>query len=483
MTSQLLGAFASSFAIAAAIIGILLATKLAARIAMDIPNSRSLHKRPIPRIGGWGIFPAVIATTFLFKVANWPLLLSAAILFFVSYLDDRRSLPISVRLSAQIVASVIWLASLSVPLPLLISCIAAVFIVWWINLFNFMDGANGLAGGTSLIGFFVYAVIATSHNMAPLALWSIMLAGASGGFLLFNFHPARVFLGDAGSVPLGFFIGALGVWGWSDGAWPAWFPFMVFAPFFLDTTTTLIRRVMRGEQFWNAHAEHYYQRLVRMGWSHRRVTLVGYAITALSAYLGVAMLRLSTQAQYAGLFITCSVFLAFAIVVDNYWVAFIGKRTHLSVRGIPPLSLRFAIPALLIALASTAAGVILQDKSSYPYLVVTLPSNTRIAYLHQSRASRLQCTADIVKFIAAIESSCKECVIVEKQCLDELQPRQLQYLTAFNLNEPSVRFADGVAVFQSPDPRLAFEACMEAERKALLAFGDELLKCRLPEST
>jgi hypothetical protein len=97
-------------------------------------------------------------------------------------------------------------------------------------------------------------------------------------FLLLNFSPARVFMGDAGSVPLGFLAGGIGIAGWRTVSWPAWFPLLVFSPFVVDASVTLARRMfMRRERFWHPHREHYYQRLVRMGWSHRRLALTEYA--------------------------------------------------------------------------------------------------------------------------------------------------------------------------------------------------------------
>jgi UDP-N-acetylmuramyl pentapeptide phosphotransferase/UDP-N-acetylglucosamine-1-phosphate transferase len=261
-----MGVFLFSLGLSIAIIGLLLISKLAWRIAVDVPNDRSLHSRPIPRIGGWGVIPAAIAASFFYGAVEWPLAGLAILLFVVSYIDDRMSLPIIVRLTAHGAVSAAWLIFGPASLPLLLAGLAAFAIMWWINLYNFMDGANGLAGGMGLIGFLAYAIAAASHDMTALALWSLALAGASAGFLLFNFNSARVFLGDCGSVPLGFFVGALGLWGWSGGAWPAWFPFLVFASFFLDATVTLLRRMINGEPFWRAHAEHYYQWWRRQVW-------------------------------------------------------------------------------------------------------------------------------------------------------------------------------------------------------------------------
>ncbi|MBE0613518.1 MAG: glycosyl transferase, partial [Burkholderiales bacterium] len=156
------------------------------------------------------MIPAAIATALFFGAIEWPLAGLAMALFVVSYLDDRFGLPILARLAIHAVVSAAWIMYGPASLPLLLGGVAAFAIMWWINLYNFMDGANGLSGGMGLIGFLAYAVAAASHDAAPLTLWSLALAGASAGFLLFNFSSARVFLGDCGSVPLGFLVGALG---------------------------------------------------------------------------------------------------------------------------------------------------------------------------------------------------------------------------------------------------------------------------------
>jgi len=156
-------------------------------------------------------------------------------------------------------------------------------VAWMTNLYNFMDGSDGLAGGMAVIGFGAYALAAASGGHAPLLALSAALAAAALGFLLFNFPPARVFLGDVGSVPLGFLAGALGIVGWRDDLWPLWFPALVFAPFIADASATLLRRLARREKVWQAHREHYYQRLVRTGAGHRGAALAGYALMLVCA--------------------------------------------------------------------------------------------------------------------------------------------------------------------------------------------------------
>jgi UDP-N-acetylmuramyl pentapeptide phosphotransferase/UDP-N-acetylglucosamine-1-phosphate transferase len=314
--------FFASFVASAAIIGFLLRSQLAWRIATDIPNERSLHNAPIPRIGGWGVVPAALLAMSVLGGANAVVVSLASALFLLSYADDRLGLPIAVRLPVHAAAAAAWLAFGPVSLPLMTAALAAFAIVWVTNLFNFMDGADGLAGGMALFAFGTYGFVAAASGVMPLALWSLAIAGAAAGFLLFNFSPAKVFLGDGGSITVGFLAGAFGIWGWAAGAWPVWFPFLVSAPFFLDATATILRRMLGGEPFWRAHREHYYQRLIRSGWSHRRTAICEYMLMGACAGLAVLILDWSPAAQYAGLAGAAAVYVGLAWAVDRRWAAF-----------------------------------------------------------------------------------------------------------------------------------------------------------------
>jgi hypothetical protein len=212
---------------------------------------------------------------------------------------------------------------------------AAFAMLWVTNLFNFMDGADGLAGGMALFAFGTYGYVAAATGVMPLGLWSLAVAGAAAGFLLFNFSPARVFLGDGGSITVGFLAGAFGIWGWAADAWPVWFPFLVSAPFFLDATATILRRMLSGEPFWRAHREHYYQRMIRSGWSHRRTALCEYMLMAASAGLAVLMLDWSAAGQYAGLAGAAAVYVVLAWAVDQRWAGFQNAATAATVTDHP----------------------------------------------------------------------------------------------------------------------------------------------------
>jgi UDP-N-acetylmuramyl pentapeptide phosphotransferase/UDP-N-acetylglucosamine-1-phosphate transferase len=196
-------------------------------------------------------------------------------------------------------------------------------IAWTANLYNFMDGSDGLAGGMTLIGFGAYAIAALSGGAAPLAGLCAAIAAAAAAFLAFNWHPARLFLGDVGSVPLGFLAGALGLAGWSQGLWPLWFPVLVFAPFMGDATLTLLKRALRRERVWEAHRDHYYQRLVRMGFGHRRTAGVEYAAMLGCAGLALLVFREPPVVQAIALAFAAVALAGAAVWVDLRWA---GER-------------------------------------------------------------------------------------------------------------------------------------------------------------
>src|SRR5262249_53435950 len=147
---------------------------------------------------------------------------------------------------------------------------AGVATAWMINLYNFMDGSDGLAGGMAAIGFGCYGIAALAGGDYLCATINLVVAASALGFLCFNFSPARLFMGDVGSVSLGFLAAVLDVVGWLRGDWPVWFGIVVFSPFIVDATVTLFKRALRGARVWEAHREHYYQRLVQSGWGHRK---------------------------------------------------------------------------------------------------------------------------------------------------------------------------------------------------------------------
>lgn len=304
---------------AAAAVALLLSSKMGGRI-QDIPNERSLHSAPTPRIGGLGLMAGLLAGWgLLFSLLTWWLLLPLLGLVAVSLLDDIHNLPVRQRLLAQLAAAVILVAGLGIHARegLLLACVAILFTVWLTNLYNFMDGSNGLAGGMALFGFSFYGIAALLAHNEMFAMLCFTVSAAALGFLYFNFPNARVFMGDAGSIPLGFLVAALGLWGWQQGCWPVWFPLLVFSPFIVDATVTLGKRALRGAKVTEAHREHYYQRAIQMGWSHRKLALVEYALMTCCGLLALWSLEQGSPA--VGLAISATAYAALMVALDSAW--------------------------------------------------------------------------------------------------------------------------------------------------------------------
>ena len=308
----------------ATILWCLLTTGLAWRLATDIPNDRSLHVRPTPRVGGWGIVPVSSVTIVLIAPRLWLVAAAALFLAAMSQIDDRRGLPARVRFAGHLVAVAALVIAYPAAAPWWVLLALAFLLIWLVNLYNFMDGADGLAGGMALFGFGSYALAAltSSHPALQLACASAAVAGAAAGFLLFNFHPARIFLGDAGSIPVGFLAGALGYWGWRESVWPIWFPAMTFAPFIGDASVTLVKRLARGEKFWQAHREHYYQRMIRSGMGHARTALSWYAVMLVGIMLALSALDRSIVLQWSLVAVWVVILVLIGAVIDVRWRRF-----------------------------------------------------------------------------------------------------------------------------------------------------------------
>ncbi len=287
-------------------------------LPLDRPNERSLHTAVTPRVGGIAIMVAVAS------VLSWlewqPLVvILAACLAIVSLLDDHSGLPTLVRFGAHAVAAGIFVGCCAGELPVWLAIVVVVGTIWMTNLYNFMDGSDGLAGGMAAFGFGTYAVLASQHGDLILANASLAIAAAAIGFLVFNFHPAKVFMGDAGSIPLGFLAAAIGVLGWRDSLWPPWVPIVAFGPFAIDASVTLLKRLVRREKVWQAHRTHYYQRLVQCGWGHRRTALAEYGLMALSGLAAIYGADQGFAVQTALLAALTSIYAVSGVMVDRAW--------------------------------------------------------------------------------------------------------------------------------------------------------------------
>ncbi len=283
-------------ALSSAILVWLLAKGWFGRLALDSPNERSLHDRPVPRIGGLGLFAAAaLIWAILGGGALQGIVILAGVLLLPCLIDDIFNLPALVRFAAQIAVALLFLAISGAPVilwPLLL-----LVIVWMANLFNFMDGSDGLAGGMAVFGFAGYTFVAALAGAHDIALVAGIIGGAAAGFLIWNFNPAIVFLGDAGSVPLGFLAATVGIAGWQRDVWPPTVPFLLFAPFIIDATITLFRRLLSRENIVKAHRTHLYQRLIGSGLSHRCVALGAYALMFMLVLLALFSRTLGVSAH------------------------------------------------------------------------------------------------------------------------------------------------------------------------------------------
>ncbi|UDG82438.1 MraY family glycosyltransferase [Candidatus Vallotia cooleyia] len=314
----------------AAVLAVLLKTGLSWHLAIDLPNERSLHIQPTPRVGGWGIIPVVVLIIWLVVPTLRLIMLTALLLAALSQIDDYRGLSARIRFIGHLaaVATLVIICRANVPKWAIV--IMVFLFAWIVNVYNFMDGADGLAGGMALLGFSGYAIAAliSKHPDVQLAMACSAVAGGSAGFLLFNFYPARVFLGDVGSIPLGFLVGAFGYCGWKEDVWPVWFPMLTFSPFISDASITLLKRVIRKERFWKAHREHYYQRMIRSGLGHAMTALIWYLVIIVCIIFSLIALRFDPIYQWILVIGWILVLMLIGVSIDRRWQRYTSECDH-----------------------------------------------------------------------------------------------------------------------------------------------------------
>ncbi|MBD9575181.1 glycosyltransferase family 4 protein [Pseudomonas sp. PDM23] len=292
-----------------------------ARSIMDIPNARSSHQIPTPRGGGvaivlgfLGCLPLAGALGAVEASSLLALLPAGALVAVIGFLDDHRHIPARWRLLGHFVAA-FWLLgwlgglpALAVPwgtlnLGMAGDLLGAVFLVWVLNLYNFMDGIDGIAGleaisvclGGALCGWFV--------GDWQLVWLPLILGMAATGFLIWNFPPARIFMGDAGSGFLGLMIGGLALQAGAVSAPLIWSWLILLGVFVVDATFTLIHRLVRGERVYEAHRSHAYQRASRRYGSHLRVSLMVTAVNLIWLMPLALLVALGHVSGLLGLFV------------------------------------------------------------------------------------------------------------------------------------------------------------------------------------
>jgi len=329
MSFAALAIFSGCFLIGSMLLTWAVLLYLRRKAILDMPNHRSSHAVPTPRGGGLAVTPLLIVmvgAVFLWSgnagLQEWLMLIAAVGLGTLSWFDDRHNLSPAIRFACQFLAVIVGVFAIDGPVlqglvPMWLDRILVVLAwVWFLNLFNFMDGIDGITGveaGSIGLGIFILALLAPLPEFVDLGYIGLGVLSIMTGFLIWNWHPAKLFLGDVGSVPLGFVLGWLLL---ELAARGAWMPALILPSYYLlDATFTLIKRGLRGEKVWQAHREHFYQQATQRGMSHARVSaLIALANLALIIVIFVPMdiavwLRLIPAAMILALLITELVFL------------------------------------------------------------------------------------------------------------------------------------------------------------------------------
>lgn len=323
--------FSSLFA--AALLTSLAATPLARRIAVklgaiDKPTGRRVNKVPVPRMGGIAIFcgiaaafavqyvgtmflgwPVVLVPSPKLRVNYWMLVLAFCVIFTTGILDDKFSLKPAQKLAGQVLAAVIAVAGglvigdISSPLgPEFISLgwlaypVTVIYLVAYVNIINLIDGLDGLAAGISAIASFTMFVLSVMAGRLDAAALSIAVTGSSLGFLRYNFHPASIFMGDSGSLTLGFALGCSSLLSVTRfaGLTTIIVPLVIAAVPILDTLSAIVRRTRAHVSIGQADRGHIHHRLMDEGFDQRQAVLVMYAWTLMLCLGSVVMTQVGT---------------------------------------------------------------------------------------------------------------------------------------------------------------------------------------------
>ena len=334
-----------TMALLALIISLLLVpfvAKLAIKIgAVDKPNERKVHTKIMPRMGGLAIYLSFFAVLFLsheMTMQHIGLLTGCTVLVLVGIIDDKTDMPAKIKLLGQILAACIVVASgvrvefmtnfiLGGVFPLYVFSVP--FTVLWIvaitNAVNLIDGLDGLAAGTSIIAATTMAISGYATGQTEMASMALILIGASLGFLKYNFHPAKIFMGDTGSMFLGYNLSVLAIMGFTKSftVLSLVTPILVLAIPILDTLFAIIRRKMNNKPIFKPDKNHLHHCLLNYGFSHRNTVLIIYAVSAVLALCGLIMTYLN-PAQGMCLLVVISVI----IIYGAMKLGVIGKHDN-----------------------------------------------------------------------------------------------------------------------------------------------------------
>lgn len=300
----------------------LLATPLAIRVAkklnvVDLPGERKVHQTAIPRMGGVAIYGAFVLGAlslgiYTRQVAS--LLIGGSMVMLLGWIDDVRGISPKIKLLGQVLASLVLIkggfyvefitnpfeGGGLIPLGIFTIPITILWLTGISNAVNLIDGLDGLSAGVSAIAALTMTIVCFVQGQADTAALAAVLAAAAFGFLRYNFHPARTFMGDCGSLFLGFVLGALAIMGLSKGATviSIFIPLIIMGIPIFDTAFAIIRRVFLHKPIFEADKGHLHHSLLSLGLSHRQTVLTIYAVSAVMG-LAAVLLALLTSAQAA----------------------------------------------------------------------------------------------------------------------------------------------------------------------------------------
>lgn len=288
--------------------------------AVDIPNGRKVHTAPIPRIGGLGIYAAFMAATVVAASmahlsgemlrAVTGLIVSGTLMMLVGIVDDYKNLPAKVKLLGQIVAAAVLVLGFDVRIDFVtdpfgdyiyLEWFAIPATIFWLvgltNTVNLIDGLDGLAAGISGIAAITILLVALEHNFLVVAILTAALAGAASGFLFYNSNPARVFMGDSGSLFLGFMLAGISVLGAVKSAATIALivPVLALGIPICDTTFAIVRRYRGGQPIFKPDKGHLHHRLLNLGFTQRQAVFLMYVISAVLGLSAIALTEVSSQ--------------------------------------------------------------------------------------------------------------------------------------------------------------------------------------------
>ncbi len=300
--------------------------------AMDAPDARKVHKKPIPRIGGLGIYAAfmvaMLSVMFVVPLSDEVtneligLMVGGSLIVLVGIIDDYKNLPAKVKLVGQILAAAVLVVVFDVRIDFITDpfgdyiyteWFAIPVTIFWIvgltNTVNLIDGLDGLAAGVSTIAAITIFLVALQQSFVLVAVLTAALAGAAFGFLYYNFNPARIFMGDSGSMFLGYMLAGISVIGAVKSAATIALivPILALGLPILDTTFAIVRRYRGGVPIFKPDKGHLHHRLLDLGFSQRQAVLLMYVISALLGLSAVALTEVSTQ---IAILIVCAVVVA-----------------------------------------------------------------------------------------------------------------------------------------------------------------------------